>query len=98
MMADSYNPSTQLLTPTTREYDGIILFNFGEGLKFPFKYFKRNYFDSSEIRDAYFNYQLIPLSRTRKHNTFKKHSGASLAIFAKVEQGKLLYLDIAKKN
>lgn len=79
--------STSLLAPTTREYDGIIIFNFGSGLKYPFKYFPRKYFDVSEIRDEYYNFQLVPLSRMRKLKNLKKHKGSSLAIFAKVEKG-----------
>lgn len=75
------------LAQSTREYDGIILFNFGNGLKYPFKFFKRKYFDSTEIRDAYYQFQLVPLSRMRKLRPLKKHPRESLAIFAKVEQG-----------
>lgn len=92
-MADSgcSSAQTQFLCPSQREYDGVIIFNFGNGLKFPFKFFKRSYFDVSEIRDEYYKFQLIPLSRMRKLKTLKKHQEHSLAIFAKVEQGRIIF-------
>lgn len=90
-MADSETSSlpNNFLTPSAREYDGIILFNFAPGLKYPFKYFKRKYFDPSEIREEYYKFQLVPLSRMRKLKSLKKHQTESLAVFAKVEEGKI---------
>ena len=73
--------------PSTREYDGIILFNHGAGLKYPFKFFKRETFDATEIREPYYMFQLLPQSRMRLLKTLKKFKKESLAIFAKVEKG-----------
>ena len=79
---------THLLTPSEREYGGIILFNYGKGLKKPFKYFPRTYFDESEIRVEYYKFQLVPQSRMRMLKPLKKHARESLSVFAKVEKGK----------
>lgn len=87
-MAEGSQQNTSLVTPTTRDYDGIILFNHGTGLKYPFKYFQRKEFDRTEIRDEYYKFQLIPLSRTRILKSLKKHQKQTLSIFAKVESGR----------
>ena len=78
--------------PTAREYDGIVLFNYAPGLKFPFKFFRRECFDPSEIREAYYLFQLVPQSRKKKLKSLKGHPGNSLSIFAKTEKGAVFIL------
>ena len=73
---------------TARDYNGIVLFNYAPGIKYPFKYFPKEYFESSEIKEAYYLFQLVPNSRMKKLKNLKKHPGESLSIFAKVEKGK----------
>ena len=80
--------------PSCREYNGIVLFNYSEGLKYPFKFFKKEWFDSSEIREAYYLFQLVPQSRLKILKKLKKIPNQTLSIFAKVERGEFYCIHI----
>lgn len=83
-------PETQFpsneISKTKFEYDQVVFFNWAPGLRTPFKLYRRSLFDTSEIREEYYLYQIPPNSRLRKLKKLKSFPGESLSMFAKVER------------
>lgn len=65
-------------------YGYIILFNWGEGLKKPFKIFPRKAF-AKEIKDRVIEKELPDKFRVKKLKPFTSLPGQILSLFAKVE-------------
>ena len=83
-------PGTQLsqnVTITKFEYDQLVLFNWAPGLRSPFKNYRQELFNSSEIRKEYNLCQIPTTSRVKKLKNLKCFPGESLSLFAKMEKG-----------
>lgn len=80
------------------EYDRVILFNWDHWPnRLPFQSFPKTHFLPGEISLEWLKYQMVPKSRMRKLEPFKSLPGQSLSMFAKVEQGIILYIKLIFK-
>lgn len=68
-----------------KNYVYVILFNWKEDLKKPFKMFPRKAFTQDEIRDDIIAKQLPNLFRLKKLKPLKPLPGQRMSLFAKVE-------------
>lgn len=94
-MADdesSQIPPTQLLgselsVSGNREYNDLVLFNWKPGLKDPFKMYPLDLFNSTQIREKWIKFQMIPSSRIRPLKALNQFPGEMMSLFGKVERG-----------
>lgn len=70
------------------QYGFIILFNWNEDLKKPFKIFPRKAFSTNDIRDHCYEKNVKNENRIRKLMALKPLPGQKMSLFAKVEQRK----------
>ena len=82
----SHKSTSSLVSKSIFHYGFIILFNWNEGVKKPFKIFPRNAFSTDDIRTYCYEKHLKNENRIRKLTTLKALPGHKMSLFCKVEQ------------
>ena len=77
--------------PTEISYGFVILFNWNEKVKKPFKIFARNTFTTDDIRDRCYEKILVNEMRIRKLKPLHSLPGEKMSLFGKVECGKYIF-------
>ena len=76
--------------PNSLSYGFVILFNWNESIKTPFKMFPRKAFSIDEISNKCMNSNLKDEFRIKKLKALKPLPGQKMSLFAKVESCKLV--------
>lgn len=93
-MAEDSQSSSIIGSQSTsqRQYDQLVFFNWARDCDDHFFIVNVSSFQSTEIKEAYYKYQLVAKSRIRKLKSLKSYPGESLSLFAKIEKGKIFFL------
>ena len=79
-------------------YSFIILFNWSENVKNPFKNFSRSSFSNDEIKDYCLKTKLKDAFRVKKLKPMKSLPGKRTSLFAKVEASKVFFTNTMTNN